>query len=341
MKPKRKVSANLGRTQHAKAERLYEEIKKRVGPIRRCPFYHGDKYPQFDEKSHDVLNPEFPNPAVPIEQFDFQFDRKNRYWKLQAYCKVCYKAYRDARIGKARATWVKSNGVPMKDDDIREWYRKNITPPTMKCSVCKRDLDPRNFAISKSMEKGLHNECFDCQVARGSSVREQEWLSDGNWLSWTRAVLKMRKKKEVRCAGWSRSVAAGACLKFDIGKSMHADHIVPLRAGGIHDVKNFQPLCTTCNSKKIDQIDPESPVRKIKKLIGKHYKSTIRASDSANTIERKLKDALVRRITRLVESGQYLDAIRAKKKEVNGQWDVYRVYKKGIEWLNRTTGKSF
>lgn len=30
----------------------------------------------------------------------------------------------------------------------------------------------------------------------------------------------------------------------------HADHIVPLAAGGAHDIKNIQALCPSCNHKK-------------------------------------------------------------------------------------------
>ena len=98
MKPKRKVSGNLGRTQHRQADTLYTTIRKRIGPFKRCPFYHGEKYPQFSHDEHNKRNPIFPNPTVPIQQYDFAFDKKTNLWGLQAYCKVCYKAYRDARI---------------------------------------------------------------------------------------------------------------------------------------------------------------------------------------------------------------------------------------------------
>ena len=323
----------MGHTQYFQRELLYKEIKKRIGPVRRCPFYNGNKYPQFDEKSHDVLNPQFPNPAVPIEEFDFVI-KPNGKWGLQAYCKVCYKAYRDARIGKARETWVKKNGSPMKDNEIREWYRKNVGP-VMKCSVCKRNLDPSKFAVSKSMEKGLHNECFECQAARGTSVRELEWLSDGDWDSWRRKVISIRRKRKVKCRGWSRSVEMGLCLGFDSGKKIHADHIIPLRAGGIHDAKNFQPLCDSCNSKKSDQIDPKTSIKTIIKFVGYPYKKFIKSKDTVPTVERKLKTALLKHIAYLINSGEYMDAIRAKKKEVNGQWNVSRVYRKGKEWVKR------
>ena len=93
---------------------------------------------------------------------------------------------------------------------------------------------------------------MDCAAGAGTSVREQEWLSDGDWDSWKKAVAHMRTKKRVRCAGWPRSQEMGACLEFDNGKSIHADHWVPLRAGGINDASNFQPLCNACNIRKND-----------------------------------------------------------------------------------------
>src|SRR3989344_3420960 len=332
MKLKRKVSANLGRTQHRNAEKYYAVMKRNGKEFKRCPFYNGKKYSQFSKNEHDKLNPQFPNPRVPIEQFDFQYEKSKKRWTLQAYCKVCYKAYRDARIGKARSTWVKKNGKPMSDGEIRSWYKKNVAL-TMRCSMCKRDLDPSRFAISLSMEKGLHNVCMDCAAGAGTSVREQEWLSDGDWDSWKNAVARMRTKKHVRCAGWPRSQEMDACLKFDDGKRMHADHWVPLHAGGINDVSNFQPLCNACNIRKNDQIDPRLTPDEIRMLVGIRYQKIVHSEDSIETIERKLKASLVQYLKSLLSRDFYLDAIRRKKKKVNGQWNVERAYRKGVEWL--------
>lgn len=331
MKKKRKVSKNLGRTQHYQADSLYRLIAKKSGPTRKCPFYGGSKYPQFDSKSHNLLNPKYPNPNVPIEQFDFC--KKEGKWDLQAYCKVCYKVYRDARINFSRKTWMR-NRRKMTDSQIRDWYKKNVGP-TMQCSACKRELSPENFRISRSMEKGLHNICFNCEMSFGESSREKEWLSEGDWKSWKSAVVKMRRTKKVKCAGWKRSVLSGDCKIESRGKNMHADHIIPLRAGGIHDVSNFQPLCSVCNEKKSDQIDPLIKKKKIISLVCNRYKKYINISDSIETIERKLKFALEAYLSRLVKSKSYLGAIKKKKKQVNGQWDPKRIYKKGIDWLTK------
>ncbi|MDB5195527.1 MAG: hypothetical protein JWO84_711 [Parcubacteria group bacterium] len=334
MKPKREVSSNLGRTQHGRADKLYREIKKQIGPTRRCPFYNGSKYPQFKKNEHDRLNPKYLNPNVPLEQYDFALDKMSGSWKLQAYCKVCYKAYRDARIQRAREMWVNKSGKPMSETQIRKWFTKTIGPE-MRCSVCKKLKAPDHFPISRSMEKGLHNECYDCMSAKGTSVREQAWLSGGDWSSWKAAIQKMRLESTVVCAGWPRAQAAGICLISVAGKYMHADHKVPLRAGGINDARNFQPLCRKCNIKKSDQIDPRLRPSQIKNLVNKEYIRFIKDSDSSESIERKLKAALFARINNLYVSGKYLEAIRKKKKEVNGQWSPEHAFQKGTEWVKR------
>lgn len=327
MKPKRIVSGNLGRTQHRDADKHYAKIRARKGATRRCPFYGGKKYSQFSPHSHNQLNPGFPNPKVPIEEFDFAI--KGGVWDLQAYCKVCYKAYRCGRIEFARKRWEK-----MRDEDIRQWYRVNVAE-TMRCSVCHKNLDPALFPISRSMEKGLHNECMECVASKGVSVREQAWLADGDWASWRDAVINMRKEPLVKCVGWPPAVASGRCIGEGSGKRMHADHKVPLRAGGINDSRNFQPLCTVCNSVKSDQLDRRLSVEEIRALVGYVYQKSVRSGESIPTVERRLKAALFARLEKLEREGNYLAAIRAKKKEVNGQWIPEHAYRKGREWLAR------
>lgn len=326
MKVKRQVSKNLGRTQHGRADLIYAEISARRGPTRRCP-YRGRRGEGRVENMHDILNPTLPNPNIPIEEFDFL--KKGEHWDLQTYCKVCHKHYRSGRAQEAHAHF-----DPMSDIEIRAWYRDNVAA-TMRCSVCHKEKVPDEFGISRGMEKGLHNECLLCQSARGASVREQEWLAEGDWASWTTAVLKMRRRKKIRCAGWSLSVAGGTCKKVGTGKSMHADHRVPLRAGGIHDSRNFQALCSTCNTRKSDQIDPLMRQRDIVALVGAAYRGAIRRTGSIQTNERRLKNALVLRIAKAIGTGTYAAEIAALKKRVNGQWDTKRAFKKGVAWFKR------
>ena len=334
MQPKRRVSANLGRTQHREAEAIYDGIRSRRGGARRCPFYGGKKYPQYGPDAHDNLNPDFPNPHVPIEQFDFA--KKGDVWDLQAYCKVCYKVYRELRKQKARSQWVNSNGSDMSDDDIRQWFRDNVGPE-MECSYGNHWEDPSAFRISRNMEKGLHNICLECEpmtrLAQG--LREKEWLAGGYWGSWAREAERIRGLSRVMCAGWPLSVQFGHCEGELPGRRMHMDHIVPLRCGGIHDSRNLQPMCGTCNIKKTDQIQTDMACGEIIARIGPECHRVVNPNDSIQTIERKLKAHLENRILTSIRNGNYEQEVRDLKRRVNGQWDVDRVVKKGSDWARK------
>lgn len=327
IKKKRKVSSNLWRTQHQNADIIYNQIRRRIWNTKSCPFYKWKKIIPWNKKTHNELNPWSDFNKVPIEDFDFQFDKKKWLWSLQSYCKVCYKVYRQARIKNSRGIF-----SDMSDAEIRNRYIKNVWE-TMMCSKCNIEHKPENFRSSKSMEKWLHNICYDCEGGHWSSIREKEWLSEWDWDSWAKAVFKLRWEKKVLCAWWKSSVDLWYCKWIIDGKSMHADHIIPLRAGWINDVRNFQPLCSTCNTKKSSQIDNTLAHEYIKSLVGSRYKHLISRSDSILTVERKLKKWVVDFINQLHVSWLYKEAIKKKKKEVNGQWVIDRIYKKWIDWL--------
>ena len=334
MKRKRKVSGNLGRTQHREADGIYESIRSRRGDTKPCPFYGGKKYPDYDKNAHDELNPTLPNPDVPIEEFDFL--NKEGVWDLQGYCKVCYKVYRELRKQKARNQWTTTDESDMSDDEIRQWYRDNVGAE-MECSYGNHWADPAAFRVSRNMEKGLHNICMDCEpmtrLAQG--LREKEWLAGGDWESWAREAERIRGEGRVLCAGWPLSVQFGTCEGELPGRKMHMDHIVPLRAGGIHDSSNLQPMCGTCNIKKTDQIQPDMTVDEILARIHPDYHHVIDRGDSIPTIERKLKAHLEGIVETSIRDGTYEQKLRDLKRRVNGQWDVERVVKKGTEWAKK------
>ena len=69
--------------------------------------------------------------------------------------------------------------------------------------------------------------------------------------------------------------------------------------------------------------------------IGPEYRRFINPDDSIQTIERKLKAHLENRIFASIRNGTYEQEVRDLKRRVNGQWDVDRVVKKGLEWAKR------
>lgn len=44
------------------------------------------------------------------------------------------------------------------------------------------------------------------------------------------------------------------CLCCGSDKKITLDHVIPVNKGGLNEIKNLQPLCISCNSRKSDQI---------------------------------------------------------------------------------------
>jgi 5-methylcytosine-specific restriction enzyme A len=47
-----------------------------------------------------------------------------------------------------------------------------------------------------------------------------------------------------------------SCGKTATEANLNVDHIIPLARGGKNDLSNLQTLCSTCNQRKRDRLDP-------------------------------------------------------------------------------------
>jgi DNA-directed RNA polymerase subunit RPC12/RpoP len=70
------------------------------------------------------------------------------------------------------------------------------------------------------------------QKNSGGSFTQEEWE-------------KIKEKYDFRCP---------SCNNLEPDIKLTVDHIIPISKGGMNTIKNIQPLCRSCNSKKKDKI---------------------------------------------------------------------------------------
>jgi hypothetical protein len=200
---------------------IYEEIEKRIGKTKICNFGHskGSKTGVKHEGEKNVNVRDFELKGVELK--DNKVIIKNGDG-LQGFCRDCSKRRRKARI-----TTSKNKFKDINDNEIRELYIKEYGLKTKKCSQCKEDLLVNNFSISKGMECGLHNMCYECSMSYGNSVgaRWILYLPDGNY--------KYKNKN----------------------KDQHDDHIFPLSCGGSNNECNHQLINCITNLEKSNSIE--------------------------------------------------------------------------------------
>lgn len=82
---------------------------------------------------------------------------------------------------------------------------------------------------------------FNCYLANSESNFDRCSIP-----SWVKKVVKYRDKGKCVCCGKDLS----GLLDYEDDNSIHFDHIVSLKNGGLNDVTNIQLMCRDCNLKK-------------------------------------------------------------------------------------------
>lgn len=82
---------------------------------------------------------------------------------------------------------------------------------------------------------------FNCYLARSESSIDRCSIP-----SWVKKAVKYRDKGKCVCCGNDLS----GLLDYEDDNSIHFDHIVSLKNGGLNDVTNIQLMCRDCNLKK-------------------------------------------------------------------------------------------
>ena len=123
---------------------------------------------------------------------------------------------------------------------------RDMETKTKQCSHCSIRKPFSDFSPNKTSKDGRQTTCRPCRSAKvhsgewSGNVKRRALIKERSDGSLTNEVLNEMFSISVCpcCDGWMRSDAKAL------------DHIIPIKLGGEHTIKNVMVLCWTCNSGK-------------------------------------------------------------------------------------------
>ena len=302
---KQRKTTNLGINHSKDKEKYYLMLEKNGISTKHCSRAN----PKNKNSQYNIVHEG--KPVLPIREFNLLPSKAKNVLKsgkkltagnsLQAYCIVCERKYRRGRLDKWSNYYSEYT-----DEQIYIHYAVlsiyNLSPNNPKakqltkkyieeqididfeniksfCSIEKEDIaDPRNFSISRKMDKGLHNVCNICSKSYTESVGER-------WIIFSPDGRNSLNKKNTVC---------NTCGKKS---NIHKDHIWPLAKGGTDWPENIQFLCDDCNLSKsatislgdINQVKPEMICERYRMLLT----HAIKNGQSIKTFESEISKSVI------------------------------------------------
>jgi len=201
---------------------------------------------------------------------------------LQVYCKECHS--REVRESAAkpehRASRYERVLENRKDPEWHErelegrkaWYRRHKNDPGFQEKQAERakrwDKTPRGHDLhraaslrwkhrNREQQKAYRNEYFRRRYANDPDFRKARLQ-----VGLQRAAAKRANGGDFDIQDWETLVelANGHCPACGKERKLNMDHIVPVSKGGTNYLWNLQPLCRSCNSRKMTEtIDYRTP----------------------------------------------------------------------------------
>lgn len=173
-----------------------------------------------------------------LDQFN-----KNRAMKdgLQNQCKECQHAS-VKKCDDAHREQRREHG--------KEWYYANREEAKAKNNARCRERwknDPAYRAHKNQQKQDLYY--------NNPAYRDRQ-LKQSSFHSRKRRAIKLGSNTSFTEQQWKDlcNKYGNRCLRCGKKTKLTRDHVVPLTRGGSNDISNIQPLCSTCNHKKLTKI---------------------------------------------------------------------------------------
>lgn len=156
--------------------------------------------------------------------------------KFKKYKREYSKRYRVEKPEKHKA-WQKKYDSSKSRKAQKELYRKENRN---KINLYKSEWDKSNPEKLAEYYK-RYNKTHQPRIIRNTKQRARLKRENGGSFSWKEWVDLCEKY-------------GNKCLWCGEKKELTVDHVIPLVKGGRNEIKNIQPLCRGCNSRKHDRI---------------------------------------------------------------------------------------
>lgn len=132
-------------------------------------------------------------------------------------------------------------------DFIKDAQFTCISDVYMDFCFCNRDIDDAMIKLSRELFYVLfQNRDFLYRFNYYLSTKSKNHMQRCNIPTWVKRAVKYRDRGKCVCCGRDLS----GILDCEDQNSIHYDHIVSLKDGGINDVSNIQLMCRSCNLRK-------------------------------------------------------------------------------------------
>ena len=292
-KTTRKVNALLGKNQTKNHEEIYEYIQGELKIIeKKCSMgSRGNQYNICHEG--DRMCPVTDFRLNKINIVDGKIVCKKKI-PLQGNCIKCDTLWRKARINRCKKE--NTGGY--------EQYEQKYKKCTRECSMCKNELNCRDFSLSPNMECGIHNVCKECSKIYGESLGDRwiRYLPDGNF--------KYTKTDD----------------------DQHDDHIFPLALGGSNVKINHQLISSKENLEKSCSLLFVNVHKIDEQLLSKRWRHILIECKEEDTTLQILECRLRKAIDIEINQRKTLSDIELKKQfEVyNKKWNFRKVVDRAV-----------